>query len=148
MATPFGKIFDRAVFQMTDYGFLKADTDAKRVLYEKALLRYLQSAITDFQHACRYDITMYDDNEQSFDADLGDEEIEILSMGVVYHWLSAKTLNSDLLRNILRPSDYNTYSPANLLKEIRSLREEVGMEYRGRINTYSFRYGKTTTNNA
>jgi|GEM_PF-1462052 len=74
-----------------------------------------------------------------FDYDLGLEEQEILALGLVYNWLSGKVLNSELLRNIMHNRDYTSYSPANLLREMQSLRNAVKQEFIGRINTYSFR---------
>jgi len=74
-----------------------------------------------------------------FDYDIGIEEQEILVLGLVFHWLSSKVLNSELLHNVMHNSDYKSYSPANLLKEMQSLRANIKTEFVGRINTYSFR---------
>lgn len=142
MATKFSEIYERAIFKITDYGFLNAASD---YLKTTALQKYLLSAAVDFQHSCRVDLTDYDKVGEQFNNDLDDEIIEILSIGIAYHWLSAKALNSELLRNIVHKSDYNSYSPANLLKEVQALRESIRAEYTGKINTYSFRYGNIDT---
>ncbi len=142
MATTFEQIYERAVFKITDYSFLTIEQDVK----EGVLLRYLLSAITDFKYACtKTDITDYDIEAQCFNVDLDDEQIEILSLGIAYYWLSAKALNSQLLKNIIHSSDYTSYSPANLLNQVQALRDSVGAEYRGKINTYSYRYGSIAT---
>lgn len=82
---------------------------------------------------------------QQFRAQLTSEMIEILAVGVAYYWVSAQVYNSKLLRNKIYSSDYNTYSPANLLKEAQALQKTLREEQLGMIKTYSFRnanYGK------
>ena len=99
----------------------------------------------DFKHSSRVELTynIYNNDPEApdyaFNNTLDDEIIEILSIGIVSHWLSAKALNSELLRNVMHNRDYNSYSPANLLREIRELRTAVRREYEGKIRTYSFR---------
>jgi len=137
MPTRFKEVYDRAVFRFTDYSFASVIPDFK----EAVLQRYLLSVIVDFRHSAAADLTDYSLALGQFNNDLGDEIIEILALGVAYYWLSAKTLNSELLRNILHNKDYNTYSPANLLKEIQTLRNAVKQEYQGKIRAYSFRNG-------
>lgn len=137
MPTKFEEIYGRAVFKFTDYSFLNVCTDLK----ESVLQKYLLSAIIDFKHSCAVDLEDYDLEKEQFNIELDSEIIEILSLGIAYHWLNAQALNRQLLRNVIHNKDYTSYSPANLLKEINSLRDELGAEYRGKINTYSFRIG-------
>ena len=137
MPKKFREIYDRAIFKFTDYSFLDAIPDFKEAL----LQQYLLSAIVDFQHACEVDITDYDICEEQFNVDLTDEQKEILALGVAYHWLFAQTMNRELLKNRIYNSNYTSFSPANLLKEILTLRDGIKGEYYGAIRRYSFRYG-------
>lgn len=141
MPTKFEEIYGRAVFRFTDYSFLSTCTDVKEAVLEK----YLLSSIVDFQHSCRVDLNDYDLEKEQFNIELDNEIVEILSLGIAFHWLNAQAMNRQLLRNVIHNKDYTSYSPANLLKEIRTLRDEIEKEYRGRINTYSFRYGSFDT---
>ncbi len=145
MATSFSKIYDRAVFKITDFKYLQGMSAEALALTQSVLRRYLMSSITDFQHACRFNLTDYNEADEYFNDDLDDEAIEILALGIAFHWLDAQTLNSELLRNIIHPKDYESYSPGNLLKEVRTLRSLYKQEYDGKINTYSFRYGNVDT---
>lgn len=141
MPTKFSVIYDRAVFKFMDYTFIDAVTD-----YKKGVLRrFLMSAIVDFQYVCKVDITKYDLEQEQFDNELDSEIIEILALGVAFHWLSAQALNRELLKNRIYNKDYTSYSPANLLKEVQTLRETIESEYRGKINEYSFRHGSIET---
>ena len=139
--TKFAEIYDRAIFKFTDYSFLTTIDDIK----EGVLQHYLMSSIVDFQNVCEVDITDYDLQSQQFRAQLTSEMIEILAVGVAYYWVSAQVYNSKLLRNKIYSSDYNTYSPANLLIEAQALQKTLREEQLGMIKTYSFRnanYGK------
>ena len=109
------------------------------------LKHYLLSAISDFQHSCSVDITKYDLELEQFDNELDNEMVEILAMGILYYWLSANAMNKELFKNRIHSSDYNSYSPANLLKEMREIRDSIEQEYKGKINTYSFRHGSIDT---
>ena len=141
MPTKFTDIYERAVFKFTDYSFLGA-TDANK---EALLQKYLLSAIVDFQPACHVNLGDYDLQTGQFNIELDDEIIEILSWGIAYHWITAKTMNSELLRNTIHNKDYTSYSPANLLKEIKDLRKTTEQEFKGRVRTYSFRHGDINT---
>ena len=134
MATPFSEIYSRAIFRFADYKFLEQDILTREAILEK----YLFSAKTEFQKVCKVDLSQYDRELQQFDVDLGDEEIEILSLGIAYYWLSARTLNSENLKNRLNSKDYYYYSPANLLKEVQTLRKTVRDEFYSRMRQYSY----------
>lgn len=134
MATPFTDIYARAVFRFADYEFLKQDIDTR----EGVLERHLFSAKTDFQRICKADLGSYDIELGQFNETLDDEVIEILSLGVAFYWLSYKSLNSELLKNVLNSKDYYYYSPANLLKEIQTLRKTLRGEFNRKMRQYSY----------
>ncbi len=142
MPTKFTDVYDRAIFKFTDYSFLDTITEFKEAL----LQQYLLAAIADFQHMCTaVDLTDYDLENKQFSVELDSEIIEILSWGIAYYWISARALNSELLRNKIHNKDYTSYSPANLLKEVQSLRSTIEQEFKGRMRTYSFRHGDIDT---
>mgnify|MGYP004689676547 CR=1 FL=1 len=134
MATPFTDIYTRAIFKFADYKFLEQDPEIREGVLEK----YLISAKTEFQRLCKIDLDDYDLNVKQFNSNLTDEEIEILALGVAFYWLSYKTLNSELLKNVLNSKDYYYYSPANLLKEIQTLRKTLRNEFDSRMRKYSY----------
>lgn len=133
--TDFSEIYNRAIFRISNYDFLTIDTNKR----EEILYNYLLSAQVDFKHACPINLTDADINNGRYNNTLDDEIIEILALGVAYYWVSSKALNSELLHNTLTSKDCNTYSPANLLKEVQTLRTSLKKEFNGKIKTYSFR---------
>ena len=134
MATPFTDIYARAIFRFADYEFLKQDI----VIREGVLEKYLMSAKTEFQRICKTDLGDYDLEIKQFNQTLDDEIIEILSLGIAFYWLSYKALNSSLLKNVLNSKDYYYYSPANLLKEVQTLRKTLRDEFNSRMRQYSY----------
>ncbi len=141
MPTKFKEIYERAVFKFTDYTFLNIENELK----EAVLQKYLLSSIVDFQHSCKIDLNDYSIEDAQFNNELDNEIIDILSLGIAFHWLSAQLLNRELLKNMIHNKDYTSYSPANLLKVIKEVRDTIEGEYRGKINTYSFRHGSIDT---
>lgn len=134
--TKFATVYKRAIFKITDYSFLKMVDDVK----EEVLKNYLISSIVDFQNSCDIDLTDYDLEREQFNNELTSEVIEILAVGIAFHWMEAQVLNNKLLRNKIYSTDYNTYSPANLLEKANALMDSLRDEQLGMIREYSFRH--------
>lgn len=141
MGTKFSDIYNRAIMRFSDYAFLNIYHDKR----DDIMRGYLAAACADFQHSSAIDLTEYSNEDESFVNELTDEIQEILALGIAYHWVSAKALDSELLRNSMTRKDYQTYSPANLLKEVRELRDALYKEFRGKMNEYSYRHGTLDT---
>lgn len=137
MATPYSVIYESALGRFSDYDFLPI-ADFQR---EAILLGHLRRARSDFINICKQDLSKYDDVQEEFFEDLDQEVIEILSLGVAYHWLSSKVLNSELFRNVLNTKDFSFFSPGSLLNNLRLLRGEVCSEYKARLIAYSYDHG-------
>lgn len=148
MSTPYKNILDRAIFRFSDLKLARMN----EIEQYYVLRKHLESAVSDFQNKCAVDLTQRIENQQ-FDAvsdgisddgfveDLDNEVQEILALGVSYYWLSAQVLNSELLKNKLSTKDYQYFSPANLMREIQTLRDSVRKEYRNRIVRYTYDHG-------
>ena len=141
MATPFTDIYARAIFRFADYEFLKQDIETREGVLEK----YLISAKTEFQRVCKTDLGDYDLELKQFNQTLDDEVIEILSLGIAFYWLSYKALNSELLKNVLNSKDYYYYSPANLLKEVQTLRKTLRGEFNSKMRQHSYNENTIST---
>lgn len=141
MATPFTDIYARAIFRFADYEFLKQDIETREGVLEK----YLISAKTEFQRICKTDLGDYDLELKQFNQTLDDEVIEILSLGIAFYWLSYKALNSELLKNVLNSKDYYYYSPANLLKEVQTLRKTLRSEFNSKMRQHSYNENTIST---
>lgn len=137
MATPYSDVHQVFISKITGYSLLNY-TDVER---EELLLPYLKSACMKFKNICKIDITDRDDDLQQFNQDLDEDTIEILAIGEVYYWLNPKVINEENLYNVMGSKDYSIHSPANLLKELRLLREDLRKEFKQEIINYSFSNG-------
>ncbi len=135
MATAYSTVYNLALSKMREYSFLDMYDDD---IYN-SLSPFLQSAESDFSRICVEDLS--DVTEEGYNADLSQESVEILALGVVCYWSSAYVADADKLRNVLGTKDYTTFSPANLLNSVREMRDDLLAQYHDRINRYSFLHG-------
>ena len=91
MATPYSKIYERALAKITDYDLAFLPDDDFRFM----IRGWLNSAISKFRK-CASDLSDRDDELEVFNVDLVDEEIEILALLIVCEWLEPQ-INSILL---------------------------------------------------
>ena len=146
MATPFSTIYDRALFKFKGYELFKINQDVTepKDVYE-VLYVHLQSAQADFESLCKSDLSDIDLETQQYNVDLSNKEIEILALGIRYHYFSYLSANDELFRNSLSTKDYSLYSPANLLKEITATKEQYYREYNHKMIDYTYRFNDIAT---
>lgn len=135
MGTEYGSIYERALSKMREYSFVDFDEDE---IYE-AMSPFLKSAESDFSRICVTDLN--DSDDFGYTNELSNEEIEILALGVVNYWMSAYVANADNLRNALGTKDFSLFSPANLLSTIEEVKGAVDLDYRSKMNLYSYIHG-------
>lgn len=137
MATSYIDVIDRAQYRVTDYDVLKRAFQDHYSLME----RYLMSAVSDFGPYCVFDLSDRNEHEKVFNADLDDECMEIIALGISYYWLSSRALSSELMANRMNAKEYSFFSPANLLGQVRELRDAVQSEFRRAMVLYTYRHG-------
>lgn len=146
MATPFSEIYERALFKMKGHELFKLqnETASKEDIYA-VLYMYLVSAQADFEDLCETDLTDINIENNQYNNDLSNKEIEILALGIRYHYFSYLASNDELFRNSLSAKDYSLYSPANLLKEVNSAKEQYYQEYNHKMIDYTYRFDSIAT---
>lgn len=138
MGTPYDKIYRRFLTKITDYDFLQFDASTKY----RYMCDLLTSACDDFE-ICQHDLQARDDVTMEFDEDLTSKEMEILSEGMLLHWVEPKVLDAGKFLNFLNTKDYYlSGSPATLFAQAKDLKEQTYIKLRGLINEYSYRNGK------
>lgn len=135
MATPYSTIHARAIAKFSDYDILDFDISSREMI----LNDYLLSAQIEFQRLCNVDLSDKDDVLAQYNEDLSDEVIEILATGEAYYWLSPRVLNTENLYNVLNTKDFSLYSPANLLKELQSLKDMFWKDFKRKMFEYTYR---------
>lgn len=133
MATPYKEIYDRVYHKISDYSFLKL-TESE---VEDILKKYLLSAIIKFK-CSKKDLSDRDETLNQFNQDLTDEEKEILATLLCVEYLTSHLITSDLLKPRLGTKDWNLYSQANHIKEIREIRNQMKSEANQMMINYSY----------
>jgi hypothetical protein len=135
VATSFDIIHARAIAKISDYDILKFDDETRKTILDE----YLLSAQVEFQRLCKIDLADKNIESRLYNNDLDEEIIEILATGEVYYWLIPKVLNTENLYNVLNTKDFSMYSPANLLKELQSLRDVFWNDFKRKMYMYTYR---------
>ncbi|WP_241739360.1 hypothetical protein [Anoxybacillus flavithermus] len=133
MATPFSEIYDRVYNKISDYSFLNLTQNE----VEDILESYLLSSIVKFKK-CKKDLSNRDQALKQFNEDLTDEEKEILATLMCVEYLTPKLITSELLKQKLSTKDYQLYSQANQIKEIREVRDKMKSEANQMMISYSY----------
>ena len=114
MNTAYEDIYARYRSRVRNYDMLDLEM-AQGELYQKDLL---ELAIEDFEEICKQDLENRDDELRSFGIELTAREKNILSLGMVVHFVEPYVYNTDALQNALSTKDFSLYSPANLLEKM------------------------------
>jgi len=114
MAVPFSDIYGIFSNLTTDYKHLQLPAEVQDAI----LQGWLVLAINSFK-VCKEDLADRDDMFQQFNQDITPEVQSILAKLMIVEWMSPKLYSIDLFKNNLTPKDWNTYSPANLLQQVR-----------------------------
>lgn len=134
MATPYSDVINSFLPKVKDYDLLKYQEMER----EEIVIRLMLKSCVKFSRVCKVDLTDRDDNLKQFNGDLDDEIIDIITEGMIVEWLKPRVYSSENLKNVLNTKDYNQYSPANLLKELRETYQLSKKAYKSLINNYSF----------
>ena len=137
MGTPFSEIYARASFRFTDYDMLSMDFSQRFQILDQ----YLRMAEADYRKTCPFNLDNRNDEEQCYMDTLDSESIDILSLGVAYHWLDTKLMDSDKLKNEMSTKEYSFFSNANLVREMNEFRISLWKQYKQKIIDYSYYNG-------
>lgn len=128
--------------KITEFDILQLDYEDQVAIVDGLM----KKALSDFRHVCKYDfITTQNDTERTFDVEVDgkdiDEIVNIISEGMVVYWLKPYIYKQQLLNNVLNTRDFTVYSPAELLKQVRTTYEQSQRDFTQMIREYSFNHG-------
>lgn len=114
MATPYEKIYDRALLKFESYEIpLMEELEAKEYLYD-----FLITAIAKF-YICSKDLSDRNEDSEQFNVDLSNDEIEILANYLVLEYLDSNYIRVPTLLEVsLSSTDFNAFSNANHLDKL------------------------------
>lgn len=134
MSTPYEKIYENLLPKFRSYEIPLMDVSEVR----DYLHDFLVPAIAKF-HVCRNDLSDRDDLLEQFNVDLSTTEIEILSNYALLEYIDATYIREPtLLKVSLSSSDFNSYSPANMLGKLLDMRDTYLSENETLISRYAW----------
>jgi hypothetical protein len=99
---------------------------------------FLIPAITKF-HVCRKDLKDRDDMLETFNIDLSDDEIEILSNFMLIEYIDSTYIRvPTLLKRNLSSTDFNAFSNANHLDKLMAMRKTYLSENETLLTRYAW----------
>lgn len=138
--TPYEKIYGRFLNKITDYAILDQLNKGNQDFVKRRMLSYLNGAIALFTYGGDK-LQNRDDELEQFNTLLSDLEIEILAKLMVVEYLSPVLINSDKIETRLSSKDFNEFSSANLIKEVREIRDK---EYSDAVSLMNINYHRSS----
>jgi hypothetical protein len=133
MATPFSDVFKKFLNKITDSQLLSLPNDN----LESIMTDYMESAIIRFRN-CKQNLQDYDETNQQFNITLTLEEIEILTLWMLYEYHNQNIMRIELLKQSLSSKDYQQYSQANHLNALLSLQMTLKDDANKMMKDYSY----------
>lgn len=130
--TSYQNIYGRFLSKITDFdhdNILGADLDA-------LMLGYLKSAIPKFTE-CKTNLAR-NDTTTTFTNTLSELEEEFISLMMVVEWMRPRINYSDLMEQQLSSKDFEQFSQANQIKELRALKKDTQTEIDDLIVKYTY----------
>lgn len=135
MATPYTDVYNIFLAKITDYGLPQLTTE----IQDSILKTQLYSACVKFADICKEDLYARNEELGEFIDTLSEDSKEILSELMLVEWLKPQLYKSEFFENALSTKDFSVFSPANLLKEIRSTYLMAKDNARYMMINYSYR---------
>lgn len=134
MYTSYEKIYENLLPKFRSYEIpIMTEEEVKEYLHD-----YLVPAIARF-HVCRKDLNNRDDILERFNVELSDIEIEILSNYLLLEYIDSTYIRTPTLLKVnLSSSDFNSYSPANMLDKLLAMRKAYRVENEGLLSRYAW----------
>lgn len=145
MSVPYDKFTEAFLSKVTEFDFIKMSDYERNSLIDG----YMKRAIAAFRKNCKYDLlTTADDVVREFNVEIADEDLDevldIVSEGMLVHWMKPYAYRQESLENVLNTRDFSTYSPAELLLRVRNAYESAQKDFTNMVREYSYNHGDLT----
>lgn len=137
MATSYATIYNAALFYFSDEKLFRLFEDEAA-----AILRgFMKQAVAEFTPYCKHDLTMCDDEADSFTEDLTAVEVDIIALGMSVKWLHRYVLFSDNLVDKMSSKDYTYHSRGALITALNAAYVTLSKEFQQRMFVYTYDNG-------
>lgn len=147
MTIPYDVFTAEFLRKISEFDFINMPEEDSTRIVDSYLKRAVSNSI--FKKAIKYDfVGGSDDETRCFDVDIDedrlDEVVDIVTEGMIVHWLKPFVYQQDLLRNVINTRDFSVYSPAELLLRIGNAYSKAQKDYVQMIREYSYDHGDLT----
>lgn len=140
--TPYNKLYANLLPKFKNYDIPLMNIEE----IEDMLKDYLVPAIARF-HVCLKDLSDRNDDDGVFNVDLDDNEIEILSNYMLIEFIDSNYIRvPSILKATLSSTDFNAFSPANLLSKLLDMRNTYLDENETLLSRYAWLNNKNVKN--
>jgi len=141
VSTPYTAIYENMLPKFRSYEIpLMTIEEVQEYLHD-----FIAPAIARF-HICRKDLNDRDETLEQFNVDLSLTEIEIISNFALIEYVdSTYVRTATLLKVNLSSSDFNSYSPANMLDKLLAMHDAYRRENETLLSRYSWLDNSSTT---
>ena len=143
MATSYDKFAKYFLYKIKEYSFAEMLPEVRIDMVDT----YMRMAVSELEEICTtHNLAKRDECDRSFDEDIPDIIVNIVSDGMVKFWLRQYVFNPHNLENYLNTRDFTlAASPANVLKEVRETYELMAKTFTQGMREYSYRTGDLTS---
>lgn len=134
MATLYSTIYDKFTTMFTDLKLAKLS----QATFEELLELWISESSAIHFKESRVDLSDRDETLKQFNNTLSEEAQWIVAYGMQLSWLDGNIYDEGKLKNMMGDRDYKTFSPANLLKSLESLREKTNYKLINARERYDF----------
>lgn len=134
MPTPYEKIYANLLPKFRNYDIpVMSEEEVKEMLHD-----YLVPATAKF-HVCKKDLTDRNDILERFNCELSDMEIEIISNYMLIDFTDSEYIQTPMLLKVsLSSTDFNAFSPANMLDKLMSMHRTLLAENETLLARYAW----------
>ncbi len=144
MSTQITKVYSSFLRKLSDYKF-SVINEQDREYTEETLYGYYISARAEFVQ-CRKNLSTNRDNSELYieaekifiEDSISDKEIEILSILMLVEYFKPIMIRNETLEQALGDSDFNIYSQANHINQLKDLYRELKREANVKAGLYTF----------
>jgi len=134
MATPYINIYDKVTKTLQSYKL----ANLPQATFERYIDAWIDEASAVNFLDCKTDLLDRNETLKQFNQTLTSREEWIVTYSICVSWISLVVSDESLLQNTLGDRDYSTYSPANLLKSLLSVRSTFVDRMKENIEQYSY----------
>ena len=144
MIVSYDTIIREFLLKITEYKLLGLPESTRNEIVQG----YLRDALSDFSTECREPIVAFDDENEQVEFENNELDVrgmvKLVALGMTYYWFQPYILHQDLLELRLNTADFYSYSPAELLKQVRIAYGDVRRNYMHDLRAWTYSHGDLT----